>query len=531
MKSKSKFRSLLIIVAILAMVFVTACGNSGDATKPDTGDTGGDTPPATSDGPQLGGNVNIVNTAEGAAPIGVPWENVTTDSLLLGPCVEALVVESSEGIVTPWLAKSFEVDLDKGEIRFVLEEGVKFHDDTDFNADAAVFCLEKAIADVTLVGATGVYKIADYEIAITFDEYANSLLNRLAARSNGFVSPTAFEANGIEWARENPVATGPFKFESYTRGEECSFVKNENYWRDGQPYVDSVKFLFIKDVMTVNAAMQASGDQAITMLNTVNGEQISTLRGMNPDFRIDSMPIGPLVLVPDSTNESSPLANVEVRKAIAWAIDRDSIVAARGFGVYTPATQMISKEWPAFLPETESFGYDVEKAKKILADAGYPDGFATKIAAMPNYADRDSMVILQSQLAEIGITVELEFPDSGGYNNYRSNGWDGMLAQHFRAAPNLSNMLNIYLVPDTSLVDMKRPDGLLDALKIAREAPEQDFDLLSDVYQIMQDDVTMIPIFNIYDTYINQPYFHDAEFSFWGSSTMALQNQMWLSDH
>jgi peptide/nickel transport system substrate-binding protein len=517
----------LVTAAIAAL---SACGGGTGG-----GEDAGAAPPdvegeeaALAEGPVSGGVLRLTATAEGVAPIGVPWENTTNDTLYIVPMVESLVLERSDGTIEPFLAESWNVDTDAKELVFKLKEGVKFTDGSDFNAEVAVWNLNNCIEAGQLVGATVAEARGDYDIAIKFDAYQNQMLSRLAARTCGFVSKESFDANGIEWARENPVYTGPFLMNKYVRGEKLELVRNDNYWGENMPYLDGITFLFIRDVMTQQAAMQSEGEQSLDILGTTSGEQAKVFQDLG--FTAEKMAIGPLVLVPSSKNADSPLANADVRKAIAWAIDRQSITDARGFGILTPARQMISEDWGAHLPATEDIGYDVEKAKQLLAGAGYPDGFKTKLILMPGFADRDAMVILQSQLTEIGIEAELELPDSGGYNNYRSTGWEGMLAQHFRVAPNVNNMWNVYLPPeDVSLVSLARDPATMEALKASSATPEVEIAAAQEVVRAMHDSMMMIPVYNIYDITISKEYVKDTGFCQWGSSTVWLARQAYLA--
>jgi peptide/nickel transport system substrate-binding protein len=520
-------RVLLMAAATVTVLGVTACGTSAPAETAESDASSESEPAQQPDGPQDGGVLRISVTAEGAAPMGVPWENTTNDTLFIVPMVESLVKERSDGTIEPYLAKSWNIDIEGGEILFELNEGIRFTDGTDFTSDDVVFSLEECIKAGQLAGATGVEARGDYTVAVLFDAYQNNIINRLAAKTCGIISKDAFEANGLEWARENPVTTGPFKLESYTMGEELILVKNEDYWGEGEPHLDGINYLFIRDVMTQQAAMQSSGAQSLDALLTTSGEQAKTLQDLG--LEVSRLSIGPLALIPSSKNADSPLADPNVRKAIAWAIDRDAISDARGFGILSPAYQMISEDWSAHLPDAENIGYDLEKAKQYLADAGYSDGFKTKIIAMPGFADRDAMVILQDQLAQIGIEVELEFPDSGGYNNYRSTGWDGLLAQHFRVQANVNNMWNVYLTPEeVSLVSLQRDAGVMEALLVSSKTSTVETDAAQAVVRAMHDSMMMIPVYNIYDIMVTKAAVHGAEWCEWGGSTVFLPEKTWM---
>ena len=128
--------------------------------------------------PQYGGILKIVDMAEGAQPIGVPWENQTIDTKLMPPVIETLLMEDVSGKVSPHLAKKYNVDLENKTITFWLHEGIKFHDGTDFNAEAAKWCIEKAIEGKVARGWDSVEVVDDYTVRIHFENYRNDYLNR-----------------------------------------------------------------------------------------------------------------------------------------------------------------------------------------------------------------------------------------------------------------------------------------------------------------------------------------------------------------
>ena len=130
----------------------------------------------------------------------------------------------------------------------------------------------------------------------------------------------------------NPVGTGPFKFVSYERGSKLTFTKWEGYWQKGLPYLDGIEYLFIRDPMTQQAAMRASGSEKVHVLCVTSGEQAAMMKAQG--FEVLTMPIGPVSLMPDSNNADSPLSKKKVRQAISYAINRDAIVKARGFGFW-----------------------------------------------------------------------------------------------------------------------------------------------------------------------------------------------------
>ena len=138
--------------------------------------------------------------------------------------------------------------------------------------------------------------------------------------------------------RVEPRRHGPFKFVSYERGSKLTFVKWDGYWQKGKPYLDGIEYVFIRDSMTQQAAMRASGAEKIDVLSVTSGEQAAMMKAQG--FEILSMPVGPVSLIPDSNNPDSPLSKRKVRQAVSYAINRDAIVKARGFGFWSAANQI-----------------------------------------------------------------------------------------------------------------------------------------------------------------------------------------------
>lgn len=486
-----------------------------------------------------GGILRIVNTSEGGTPIGLPWKVIGIDVVLLDPYAESLLLEHTNGDIEPWLATQYEIDADALEIYLTLREGVKFHDGSDFNAEVCAWNLQQAIdAQAINPAFIGVEATGEYTVTITLDQFTNAPWTTLASHSFSMVSKENAERNGLEYAAEHPVGTGPFIMKEYVHGEKIAFEKNPNYWQDGKPYLDGIEYIFIRDVMTQNIAIQTAGEQGVDVLNTTSGEQIATLRG--DGVYMDAMPIGPVSLIPSSMHADTPLSKLEVRQAISYAIDRDLLVEARGFGVLTPAYQFVPDAWGAHLPDSYNLSYDPELAKELLAQAGYAEGFTTKLIAMPGMVDRDIVVALQSMLGEVGINAELEFPDSGGYSNYRFNGWDGILIQHTRSLPVIATTFALYfdvqLDEDTgeySYLYMKeawRPDKeMYEAAQAAGTSLEQDDALDREVHRIIMENLVAIPMYNLYETYIIKNNVRDTGFGFYSAGTTFLPWDAWKS--
>jgi peptide/nickel transport system substrate-binding protein len=480
--------------------------------------------------PQYGGVLKIIEVSEGAQPIGAPWEVQGIDSKLHRPCLETPVLEDVNGGYHPWLATSWKIDTVKNTITLFLRKGVKFHDGTDLNARAAKWCLDNSIRAKTAKGFLSVDVVDDYTVRINTERYQNNYLNYLSGSGSAMVSPTFFEKNGAEVARWHPVGTGPFKFVSYERGSKIVYTKWEGYWQKGKPYLDGVEFLFIRDPLTQQAAMKTSGSEKIHVLCVTSGEQAAMLKAQG--FQVLTMPVGPVSLIPDSNNADSPLSRKKVREAISYAINREAISKARGFGFFTPANQIPSPGQLGYVKNLPVGQYDPAKARRLLSEAGYPTGFKIKIIVMPALVDKDAMVAVQRFLAEVGIQVELEFPDNGGYTAYRwKNGWrNALLAQHTRmlATANITN--NFYWQTITGqFPSLKRTDGLLDRLDKSLVTVSPEDGQMQELTKMAGDDMMIIPIYYMYEMYALQPNVRDTGFCEYTALSVWSPEKAWMS--
>lgn len=480
--------------------------------------------------PQYGGTLRIIDMAEGATPIGVPWENFTIDSKLMTPVIETLFDEDFSGKIHPHLSTGYKIDLRNRTITFSLRKGIKFHDGTDFDAEAVRWNWQQAIDAKVAPGWDGVEVVDQYTVRVRFKSFQNDFLNRAGMRAFGIISPTAFKKNGLEWARWNPVGTGPFKFVKFQRGNILEYRKNESYWMKGRPYLDGIDYLFIRDPLTQQAAMRSKDpDQRINVLAVTSAEQAFMMKGQG--FQVLSTPIGPISLIPDSVNSDSPFSKEKVREAVSFAINREGIVKARGFNIWKPAYQIQPDNMATYISGLQGTLYDPQRARKLLSDAGYPNGFKTRIIVMPAMVDRDAMVAVQRNLSEVGIQAELEFPDNGGYTNYRFGGWkNGLLAHHTRAMPNFNQTFQMYFHPDwKQFPSLRRTPGLVEAIDASMKSPEISKEKGQTLTTLIFQDTMVIPVYYVYELYAVTPDVRDTGYGEWGASTVFIPENAWLS--
>lgn len=512
-------KALALVLALLLSVSLFACGSnstsgSSPSTAPNSASPSSTAPSAENPTPsaedKYGGTLKIVNSAEGSAPIGIPWAQVSVEQLLLAPFFESLLLLRTNGELEPCLATSWSVDMEKNEVVVNIQPNVKFSDGSALTADVAGWNIMQQVQARIMTNVTGYETRDDLVLVLKFDKWANTIITSLS--TVGIVSKEAFEKNGEDWAKDNPVGTGPFIMDEYIHGQYLKAVKNPNYWREGKPYLDGVEFDFIRDPMMQSMAIQSTGSDGIDVLNINSAEQISQLKASGL-FDIVLLETGPVTLTPSSMDQNSPLSKLEVRQAISYAIDRDALVAARGFGIYTPGTQLLVESSKAHLDDSYNVAYNVQKAKDLLAQAGYPDGFKTTLYAQPGIVDKEVVQAMQLMLSEVGIDAEMQFPDAGGHATLRNEGWDGIIVGGFR---NFSNpYLTFFLSFDPFQmfsVSAARPENWMGILFAATAPPEPDASLYAGVHKALLENMIAIPVYNMYDDWAIKKNVHDTHY-------------------
>jgi peptide/nickel transport system substrate-binding protein len=326
--------------------------------------------------------------------------------------------------VVPGLAHDWDIEDDGKRYTFHLEEGVTFHDGTAFNAEAVKMNFERwsdpnnkfAFKDEgysypmygNLFG--GVIKeinvLGDYEIEFVLNHPLGSFLQNMATPYFAMTSPAALEKYGAK-INEHPVGTGPFKFVSWSKDDTIVLEKNEKYRKDGLPKLDQVVFRVIPENSARLIALRSGEIDIMDGINPIDAKGIETDQDLKLYKRGENN-VGFLGF----NNSKAPLNNKLVRQAINHSIDKKAIVDALFKGYATPATNPIPPGYMGYNDELEDYKYDPKKAKQLLTEAGYKDGFKIDLwvmpVARPYMPDPEKVAeIVQSSLAEVGITVNI----------------------------------------------------------------------------------------------------------------------------
>jgi peptide/nickel transport system substrate-binding protein len=190
--------------------------------------------------PRYGGTLRLSDYGNGAS-IGWPAKMLPVVSMRqASPTVEPLFRTDNTGKPAPWLATGFTNDVVAKTLTLTLRKGIKFHDGTDFNAEAVKWNLDQCMSAKS--SGTEMFKsidvIDDYTVRIHLSDWDSTLTGNLAQPLGMMISPTAYKKNGQEWCAKNPVGTGPFQFVSWEKDVRTISKKFDGYWQKGKPYLD-----------------------------------------------------------------------------------------------------------------------------------------------------------------------------------------------------------------------------------------------------------------------------------------------------
>jgi peptide/nickel transport system substrate-binding protein len=353
------------------------------------------------------------------------------DSALSCPAIETLIRLDEGGNPIPWLATKWEISSDQRKIILHLRQGVKFHDGTPFNAQAAKWNFDeyrsKAIQGVEMKKVESVDVVDEYTIRLNLSATDNLLIHYLAIFPGMMISPTAFEKNGgKDWAIRNPVGTGPFTFKSWQRDVKVVYKRFDGYWQKGQPYLDGVEFQIIVDPMVKSAALKKGEVNVAVEIAPQEAANLAKESGLT--ISTTARPEGLWWFAGDNSHPDSPFAKLKVRQALAHAIENEVIIDRLGYGYLIPVNQGAGPKSWAFNPNLNyPYSYDPEKAKQLLAEAGYPSGFKTVINA-PNIAPLpDVAAAMQGYLANVGIKATINVMDAASWSAIVTGGWDNSI--------------------------------------------------------------------------------------------------------
>ncbi|MGD2165666.1 MAG: ABC transporter substrate-binding protein [Anaerolineae bacterium] len=411
--------------------------------------------------------------------------------------------------IVPGLAESWDVSEDGTVWTFHLRESVKFHDGTDFSADAVVFNYMRFLDEehpFYQVGGTWSYfdyllgaqieeivAVDDHTVKFVLRDKFAPFLVSLAYYPSGIVSPSALEKWGEDFIK-HPVGTGPFKLEEWVTDQYVSVVANDGYW-GGRPYLDKIVFETIPEPSAGLLALRG-GDAHV--LAALSPEQMEVVKN-DPHLDMEQVPGANLswVLL---NQEFEPLKDVRVRQALNHAVNVEKIVEALWGGTAIRAINPYPPTMPCWNDEVEAYEYDPEKAKELLAEAGYADGFDMQISfSLPRpylpYPEAVAQAVA-ADLQNVGINAVAREVEWGEFSD-KSNARELMAPQSgWYDVPAINNFMNAMILQGGYSKGDNYPDEAFDLAEKAVRTYDMDerCEYYKQLQQIFHDHADRIPL-------------------------------------
>jgi len=319
---------------------------------------------------------------------------------------ESLVKVDRHGKLVPSLAERWHT-ADNKNYTFFLKKGVRFHNGREMKAADVKFCFDRALNPETKHPYAKDYEAVgdiivkdDYTVTFALKTVNANFLQNIA-RAGAAIYPR----EAVDTLKSHPIGTGPFRFEEWVRGDRVVLVKNGDYHVKGLPKLDRVTFRFVTDPNAVLAALKA-------------GDVDASLFGLGPEHVQDLQKDARFqVIIGDTTNDvilsmnnsRKPYTDVRVRRAMTYGINKGDVLKGAMFGMGKILGTNVDPLNPYYVDMSKAMPYDPAKAKQLLAEAGYPNGFDTVLKVTPQYeyTVRSGQVIADN-LKKSGVNVKIE---------------------------------------------------------------------------------------------------------------------------
>jgi len=443
------------------------------------------------------------------------------DATCVFPAVERLVESAyTDGVrhFEPFLCESYDIDPVGKTFTFNLRKGVKFHDGSEMNAEVVKWNFEQQIEGGWTQDADKIVSIEtpdDYTVIINFTEYSNQY--EFNWGWTAIYSKAAWDAAsggdlqaGIDWAVDHVVGTGPFKLVLYQRDVVLKWEKFDDYWQEGKPYLDAVECWIVPDSVTTSIQLQAGEiDMWAQGSAARDWVELADLGFVVQNF----WPGLPQMLMGNTVDPESKWHDINVRKAMEYAIDKAAIAQALGLGYYKPLTQIAPEgEW-GYLPDYPVREYDPEMARQLLADAGYADGCPVTLLINNAPASIDAGEAMKSYLDDAGFQCELDIADMGRYyTEVFGTGWEDLLLMFYGMdVNNLATYISWFSSdPKTNLASFQRTPEQIEFDKQVVLIPDTAGQkaMTEEIFRYMMDEALLCPLWWPPATYVMYPYVH-----------------------
>ena len=420
---------------------------------------------------------------------------------------DTLVTRGKDGNLEPGLATSWKW-LDDKTLQLKLRQGVKFHDGEPFNAEAVKFSYSEKRITIPKTGLRmaalkaikGVDIVDSYTVNILLSEPDPVLPSKMTLFGGLIVPPKYIQDKGDAYFGEHPVGTGPFKFVEWRKDDQVVMDANPDYWR-GAPKIKKLIFKVVPNDADRVAALLSGQVQVISNLAPDAVDTVNKAQGVRavavPGLRVQYLSLDA---------RQGPLAKKEVRQALNYAVDVDSIIKNVLGGMADRVATLLPKDGFGYDPSVEPYPYDPQKAKQLLAQAGYPDGFQVELDTNNGIypKDKDVSQAIAGQLAKVGVKVNVKPLEAGTFSSLLSSGKIAPMYFIGNLAWTMDGSLNLqsFVKSDRRYARMK--DATLDRLVDVEETavdPAQRRAAFSEIQRSLKDGAYFLYLYQGKDIY------------------------------
>ncbi len=401
-----KVISLLLAVIMIAGV-LAGCTPKEDPDKVETGDP---TDKATSIKEEI-----VVGLSAEPSTMDPHIQSGQATRVIKQNLYRGLVAFQADEQIDMELAESIEVGDDNITYHVKLRDDVKFHDGSDVTAEDVKFSMERIMDEKTGATFGNDFKLVVDKVEVINEKELNIILKAptapfmemLALPESVIVSKAWTESHDND-LHSNPMGNGPYTYDSWEKGREIKIEAFKDFYKEGKPETESIRFVFIPDETTRSNALRTG---EVDLIDYVPSNEVIAFENES-DIKVD-ISEAPFMMLQFNTTEG-PLSDHRVRQAIAYAVDREGVIntafMGRGTPIYGFPTIVGQNNYDG--KYDNYFKKDLDKAKELLKEAGYPDGFKTKILSTSTYdMHEDTALVVQDSLKAIGIDAEVELPD------------------------------------------------------------------------------------------------------------------------
>lgn len=412
-----------------------------------------------------------------------------------------LIDRLPDGTLKPGLAESWTYSNDGTEITFNIKENVKFHNGDILTAEDVAFSLNTAIQSPQTSRITSpmvsASVIGENQVLLKLKHPFGAIEYCLANPQMGIVNKAEYEKDPEAYAR-HPIGTGSYKFVEWKTGNEIILKAFDDYYKEKAP-IENITFRIMLDSDTALISLEnGEVDYVFDVPNT--GIQRIKDNSNLKYYVADAASTCYIVL----NNKHEILSNKKVRQAIAHAVDKDALIAGAVEGYGNPAETPISTSAFGFPKDFKNREFDLDKAKQLLTEAGYPDGFKIVFTATETLNFKRPGEILQDQLRKIGIELEIKDVEFSVYLDdvISGNNYEMAVTEQSTAYPDADHIYSLY---HSSMINVGRNfvqvendklDALLDAGRTSRD-PEERKQIYADICELWIEECITVPTYSL----------------------------------